>query len=261
MVEVTHEEHWEESNPGGSSGTRGGSAADEFSRFELFRGDHVSRLEFAFQGTSAESVLDYGSGAGMAAFLLPPSVKRYVGVELDPGPLAWARQHVPGAGGRACFLTPEEFRTEQGGTRFDLILLLEVVEHVRDARGLLETVLHHLAPGGELVVSTPNGALSRHDPRFYQSPFHVTEFDPIEFVELVKALGRRAEFFEQHRLDRADVAPSLVGRLVASRQKPPVKRPPIAEFEEAQLALPGLGGYPPARPPLDGPTLPEPPQH
>jgi|GEM_PF-3981039 len=162
----------------------------------------------------------------MASFLLPASVIRYVGVELDPGPLAWARQNAPGAGTRCQFLAPTGFQMLGRQPGFDLILLLEVIEHVADPRDLMESLIEVLRPGGYLVVSTPNGALSRHDPRLFQSPYHLTEFDPVEFHELMQGLGRPVAMFEQHRVDRVDPLPQMLARFLGSRGPPPRSHAP-----------------------------------
>lgn len=207
-------------NPGGSFAVRGGPPQVELARFLRYRGDHVGRVQFAFRLGPVTSVLDYGCGPGMAAFLLPASVHRYVGVELDPAPLQWARAHAPGPPGRTLFLTPDEFRSAPSGAPFDLVLLLEVIEHVSEPRALMERLIRELRPGGRLVVSTPNGALSRHDPRLFQSSFHLTEFDPVEFRSLVEGLGREVRLFEQHRRDRADPLPQLVARFLGSSHRP-----------------------------------------
>src|SRR4030095_9935198 len=54
---------------------------------------------------------------------------------------------------------------EPTGT-FDLVLLLDVIEHVEDDAGFLDgSIVPHLAPGGVLIVSVPayQGLYSSHD--------------------------------------------------------------------------------------------------
>ena len=40
--------------------------------------------------------------------------------------------------------------------RFDLITALEVIEHVADKQVFIDTIARHLAPGGLMVLSSPN---------------------------------------------------------------------------------------------------------
>lgn len=42
------------------------------------------------------------------------------------------------------------------GERFDTVFAGEVIEHLDDIRGFLRSVGRHLAPGGQLVLTTPN---------------------------------------------------------------------------------------------------------
>lgn len=38
---------------------------------------------------------------------------------------------------------------------FDSILLLDTLEHIEDTKGFLESVRHHLKPGGQLIINVP----------------------------------------------------------------------------------------------------------
>ncbi len=43
-------------------------------------------------------------------------------------------------------------------SKFDAILMADVIEHLKDAEGVLNKIRHLLAPGGYCVISIPNGA-------------------------------------------------------------------------------------------------------
>jgi SAM-dependent methyltransferase len=47
-----------------------------------------------------------------------------------------------------------------GGEPFDLVIAAEVIEHLTNPGGFLASMRRVLAPGGELCITTPNGALS-----------------------------------------------------------------------------------------------------
>jgi SAM-dependent methyltransferase len=70
--------------------------------------------------------------------------------------------------------TPQDYRSldEVRGT-FDLILLVEVIEHLGFAEGLslLAKLRELLAPGGRLLLTTPNTA---HPTQYWQDPTHRT---------------------------------------------------------------------------------------
>ena len=45
---------------------------------------------------------------------------------------------------------------ELDGTTYDIVILADVLEHLKDPRQLLEAAMTHLAPGGQVLVSVPN---------------------------------------------------------------------------------------------------------
>ncbi len=105
--------------------------------------------EMATQGTNGERlVLDIGSGAGNMAHHLA-HYGRVIGVDPNPRPLAVAGLRgleVAQAGG-----APLPFADEQ----FDLVALLDTVEHIPDEFGVFYEALRVLKPGGKLLVTVP----------------------------------------------------------------------------------------------------------
>ncbi len=104
-------------------------------------------------------VLDVGGGAGWELKTLRETDSR-VGftrvVDLDPG-----AQQLAEANGHAYFCGRiEDFATTE---RFELITLLNLIEHVQDPRGVMRKVRELLAPGGLVLLKTPNWeALDAH---------------------------------------------------------------------------------------------------
>ena len=99
-------------------------------------------------------VLDVGCGAGL---LCEPFAARgacVTGVDAADRNIAAARLHAAAEGLRIDYRVGEPSYALGTDDRFDLVLLLEVVEHVDDAAGLVEAAARHVAPGGLLVAST-----------------------------------------------------------------------------------------------------------
>src|SRR5206468_2351851 len=85
----------------------------------------------------------------------------------------------------------EECGPELG--RFDVITLWQVLEHVRDPRALLASLLGHLAPGATLVVSVPNFASWQSrvfGPGWFHldAPRHLTHFEMGTLADLLDRL-------------------------------------------------------------------------
>ena len=93
-------------------------------------------------------VLDFGCGSGFVSQFVAPDA--YLGVDRDSPSLAQAKEIYRGH----TFLSAIPASSE-----FDTILLLAVIEHLKNAELLIADILSHLAPDGRLVLTTPNPKL------------------------------------------------------------------------------------------------------
>lgn len=99
-------------------------------------------------------ILDVGCGGGLMSEALARFGANVVGVDASQGNVAAARLHAQShnvtvdyrLGDPAEVLSPQE--------HFDVVLALEVVEHVSDVPAFLSTAAARLTPGGMLFVST-----------------------------------------------------------------------------------------------------------
>ncbi len=108
------------------------------------------------------SLLDLGCGTGFTLEALIGTHDAW-GLEPDAGVRARAREavrHRVLAGDTADL-------SALGGRTFDVVLLLDVLEHVKDDIGALRSAQAALAPGGNLVITVPADPLlwSDHDER------------------------------------------------------------------------------------------------
>lgn len=107
---------------------------------------------------SAETIVDFGCGFGLLHPLLRRRCSRLVGVDLMPE-LAqqflreWDRQHQSDHSDVAIVGSLGEAGIEAGSV--DLILALDVLEHVDDLPAVLAEFSSMLRPDGRLIVSGP----------------------------------------------------------------------------------------------------------
>ncbi len=117
--------------------------------YEQARREIVASLLPAGEGRLA---LDVGCGPGVYSRLLAEAGWRVEAVDADAENLqhAQAAATYPGDAVDILPTLPER--------RFDLVLALEIIEHMPLARGetLLREIRRVLAPGGTLILSTPN---------------------------------------------------------------------------------------------------------
>ena len=107
-----------------------------------------------FAPLAGRSALDVGCGAGLLSEPLARLGAQVTGIDAAPENIAVAEAHAGGAGllidYRACGV---ESITDE---RFDLVTAFEVIEHVSDQSGFVRGLARVLAPGGLLILSTPN---------------------------------------------------------------------------------------------------------
>lgn len=104
--------------------------------------------------------LDVGCGAGLLTEPLARMGASVTGLDAAADNIAVARLHAE-AGGLAIDYHAGSVEAlaasaAAGGTRFDVVTCLEVIEHVADRTSFLAGIASLLAPGGLLVMSTPN---------------------------------------------------------------------------------------------------------
>jgi 2-polyprenyl-6-hydroxyphenyl methylase/3-demethylubiquinone-9 3-methyltransferase len=113
-----------------------------------WQADECSRTPLA-----GKSALDVGCGAGLLAEPLARLGAKVTGIDAAPELIAVARDHAA-AQGLAIDYRAGDVQTLEG--RFDLVTSMEVIEHVADPAAFLKALAARLAPGGLLVLSTPN---------------------------------------------------------------------------------------------------------
>jgi len=103
---------------------------------------------------AGKSALDIGCGAGLVCEPLSRLGAEVTGVDAAGDNVASASAHAEAGGLDIRYMLGEVASLDIGS--FDLVTSLEVVEHVADKRAFLRDVAARLAPGGLLVLSTPN---------------------------------------------------------------------------------------------------------
>jgi SAM-dependent methyltransferase len=194
--------------------------------------EHVARYAFASricarlleENGGGLRVLDAGCGSGYGAAVLAQAVERsearpsrraspraasgdapgrrsgqaveVVGVDISEEALAYAAAHYQAPNLR--FQPADCLALPFGNGQFDVVVAFEIIEHLPDAPAFLKEAARVLAPGGQLVVSTPNRRYYSEE-RQYTNPFHTREYDPAEFDQLLEPLfAFRLMFAQNH---------------------------------------------------------------
>ncbi|MEO6433523.1 MAG: bifunctional 2-polyprenyl-6-hydroxyphenol methylase/3-demethylubiquinol 3-O-methyltransferase UbiG [Sphingomicrobium sp.] len=114
---------------------------------------HWQTDECSLRPLAGRSAVDVGCGAGLLAEPLARLGATVTAIDAAPEVIAVAREH---AAGMALAIDYRAMGVEDLDGTFDLVTSMEVVEHVADPMAFVRALAARVAPGGLLLMSTPN---------------------------------------------------------------------------------------------------------
>jgi ubiquinone/menaquinone biosynthesis C-methylase UbiE len=171
--------------------------------------EHVYRYAFASRFVKGKRVLDIACGEGYgAAALQKAGASHVIGVDISEAACLHAHSKY-GIDARPG--TAEQIPLAEGSV--DVVVSFETIEHVPNPGRFLDECVRVLAPGGMLIVSTPNKSVYG---RRGQNPFHCSEMSVEEFKA---ALGSRFEDCRFYAQQPASPLWSLVWSLTMEKTR------------------------------------------
>lgn len=170
------------------------------------------RVKWIKENISGGSLLELGCGNGGMTRLLADVADRMVALDVSSASL----KVVSAIGLRNVEVVHSLVEQYHPEKTFDWIVMCEVLEHLRNPHDVVTQLLTLLAPGGSLLLTTPN--------RHWESNEHLHEFD---FASLSKILARtNAERFTVEYLRDKDNR----RRWLAARVESPSTSPTLDDF-------------------------------
>ena len=160
---------------------------------------HEIAYRFALPLVDARTVLDVGCGEGYGAALLSATACHVVGLDYDALTIRHAALRYPAAAFARGNLAALPIRSSS----VDVVVSMQVVEHMWDCDQFLAECRRVLADGGLLVMSTPNRLTFSPGSAEPMNPFHTKEFTGTELVDLIEEHGFEVDgVFGIHAGDR-----------------------------------------------------------
>jgi 2-polyprenyl-3-methyl-5-hydroxy-6-metoxy-1,4-benzoquinol methylase len=111
----------------------------------------LKRRQSAVANFMDGDVLDLGCGLGLMTKYLKPG-QHYTGVEVSSQFIQYLTNHYPLFDFHRCNLDEEDLNLDR---RFDTIIMVAVIEHLKNPERLLQQIPKHLKPNGKFVLTTP----------------------------------------------------------------------------------------------------------
>ena len=154
--------------------------------------EHIQRYRFAAKWANKRTVLDLGCGEGYGTKILKRAgASKIIGVDINKEVIKQAKKNYSSKS--VFFQEGDAQGLEFKDKSFDLVISLELIEHLQNYKKYLKEVKRVLKTKGVFILSTPN----KDNYRGESSPFHVKEFSLEELRETLTGLFQKVEIFGQ----------------------------------------------------------------
>lgn len=120
---------------------------------------HLSRTAAHLKPLEGITILDIGCGGGLVSEPLARLGARVTGIDPGPDTIAAAKAHAAAQSLDIDYRTSTAEALVEAREEFDVVLCLEVVEHVPDVDAFVGMIARLVRPGGMLIMSTINRTL------------------------------------------------------------------------------------------------------
>ncbi|HEV7206882.1 MAG TPA: class I SAM-dependent methyltransferase [Jatrophihabitans sp.] len=146
---------------------------------------HEAAYEWAAPLAAGRRVLEVGCGEGYGTAMLAGAAAAVLGVDYDAAAIAHAGRRYP----QARFVRANLAALPAPSGSCDLVVTLQVIEHVWNHPEFVGECRRVLGPDGRLLVTTPNRLTFSPGQDTPLNPFHTVEFTGAELVALLRAGG------------------------------------------------------------------------
>lgn len=153
---------------------------------------HLATYRFAEEFARNKRVLDYGCGSGYGSARMSQVAHSVVGVDVAPDAIAYATGKFSSPNLSFQVIDPAQ-PLPFGDACFDTVLSFQVFEHVADTQAYLSEIKRVLAPGGVLLLATPDRSTRLLPGQRPWNRWHLHEYAGNELDQVLKRHFPRVE--------------------------------------------------------------------
>lgn len=143
--------------------------------------EHLHRYALCREWVAGHRILDLACGAGYGSRILAEQAVHVTAIDIDADAVAAASKNFPAP--NLQFSREDALDLSFDDDSFDVVVALEMLEHLTEQSRLLREIRRVLKPDGILLVSTPNKPV--YNRYKTPNPYHPLELDQTEFESLL----------------------------------------------------------------------------
>jgi len=149
---------------------------------------HQIVYQFATSLANQLKVLDLGCGVGYGSLMLAQTAQSVIGLDIS-----YLTLPTNNPSSNVNFSCSQSENLPLANNSVNLVVSLQVIEHIQNDKRYLTEINRVLTQGGCLLVSTPNKATRLYPFQQPTNPYHVREYNYYEFKKLLEQYFGRVE--------------------------------------------------------------------
>lgn len=135
-----------------------------------------------------KTTLEVGSGSGFGAYCLAKNAKKIVAIDKDFRSIERSKKNYKRKNLTFLPFTIENFQLKED---FEVIIILQVIEHIIDVNSFIKKLIPFLKKNGVLIISTPNSLTQSYN----ENPYHHKEFNHHELKNLLSNYFNKIDLY------------------------------------------------------------------
>lgn len=168
------------------------NSAEEIEYYlKYFHGYEYSNNMYFTEELVGKEIAEVGCGHGLISILLSMNTKYLTGYDVDKESIRYAQSLIQKLGLYNISFEQYNGSFDSIDKTYDVVISMDVIEHVYDPKYFLRNVFKILRPGGMLILGTPNGLIANGNRCIIKthSRFHIMEYAPDELSNFLIESG------------------------------------------------------------------------